>query len=523
MVALPDGLATAALVGVSPVSGLYANTVGPAVGGALSSSTLMVVATTSASAVTAAEALAAYAPAQRPAALMLLVLLTGAFLVLFGVLRAGRFVRFVSHAVMTGFMLGVAVTLVLSQLPSLVGYATDRIAVHTAVVGVAALAILLTLKRTRLSLWSPILALLVPALLAMALGWTDVLTVGQQGAIPQGFHLPRGLTLEHLRLELVGSAFSIAVVVAIQAAGVSQSLAAAHDKPSNVSRDMISQGAANWASGLLSGINVGGSVGQTALNVSLGAVTRWASISAGLWLLVFLFLAPQLVGYAPTSSLAALMIGAGLGAINWREARSIWRVGGSARIAIGVTFAACLFFSIPAAVGMGVAVTIISFLLSAATDVSVKLLVRRADGQVEEQPAPTRLISHQVVVLDVWGSLFFAGARNLQEMLPDPADAQAPSVVLRMRGHSAADATLIKILDDYARRLAQNGGALYLSGVSARLAGQLRRSGKLISTRNVHVVAYEAVLGASTSAALKQAELWAAADSTIDSTRRRQH
>jgi len=104
-------------------------------------------------------------------------------------------------------------------------------------------------------------------LLSMALGWHDVLTVGQQSTIPEGFPIPRRLALEHLTWELAGSAFAIAiaVVVAIQAAGVSQSLAAAHDRPSNVSRDMIAQGIANCASGVMSGIAVGGSVGQTAL------------------------------------------------------------------------------------------------------------------------------------------------------------------------------------------------------------------------------------------------------------------
>jgi len=271
---------------------------------------------------------------------------------------------------------------------------------------------------------------------------------------------------------------------------------------------MIAQGVANCASGMMSGIAVGGSVGQTALNVSLGAVTRWASISAGIWLLVFLLLVRYLVGLAPTSGLAALMVGAGVGAINWREGLSIWRVGGGARIAILATFAACLFLSIPAAVGIGVGVTMLYFILSSATDVSVKMLVRRPDGQVQEQKAPIHLASHEVVVLDVWGSLFFAGARTLQENLPDPTGAEAPAVILRMRGHSAVDATLIMILDDYAQRLSKQNGVLYLSGVSDRLAEQLRRSGKLVPSSNVHIVPFNAVIGAATKTALAQAEQW---------------
>lgn len=514
VVALPDGLATAALVGVNPISGLYANAVGPAVGGMVASSQLMVVATTSASAVTAAEVLSHFAADQKPSALMTLVVLTGGFLLLFGVLRAGRLVRFVSHAVMTGFMLGVAVALVLSQLPSLLGYQPpgqsggEGIAPHTAIVGLSALTTLLILRRTRLRLWSPVLALALPTTLSMMLGWNDVLTVGQQSAIPRGFPVPRLLGFGNLTFELVASSFAIAVVVAIQAAGVSQSMLPRHTEPSNVSRDMIAQGIANCASGVMSGIVVGGSVGQTALNISVGAVTRWASISAGVWLLVFLFLAPHLVGLAPTSALAALMVGAGVGAINWREALSIWRVGGGARVAIVVTFASCLLLSIPAAVGMGVAVTIFYFFISSATDVSIKMLVLRPDGQVEERKPPDRLVSQQVIVLDVWGSLFFAGARTLQEELPDPADAQAPAVILRMRGHATVDATLIKILDDYAQRLNLQDGALYLSGVSDQLEAQLKRSGKLASSNNVHIVRFNSIIGVATKSAITRANQW---------------
>jgi SulP family sulfate permease len=110
----------------------------------------------------------------------------------------------------------------------------------------------------------------------------------------------------------------------------------------------------------------------------------------------------------------------------------------------------------------------------------------------------------------VWGSLFFAGARTLEEALPDPADAQAPAVILRMRGHNAVDATLIKILDDYAQRLRVQDGALYLSGVSDQLAGQLKRSGKLVPSSNVHIVRFNSIIGVATKEAITQANQWVA-------------
>src|SRR5690242_5099373 len=122
VVSVPDGLASAALAGVNPVYGLYTSIAAPIGGSLLVSAQLMQVATTSASALAAAQAIRAYPEAQRDQALFLVVILVGMFLALFGLLRLGRLVRFVSHAVMTGFLIGVAVVLVLDQFAPLVGF-----------------------------------------------------------------------------------------------------------------------------------------------------------------------------------------------------------------------------------------------------------------------------------------------------------------------------------------------------------------------------------------------------------------
>ena len=116
------GWTSAALAGVNPIYGLYTSIAAPITGSAIVSAQLGQIATTSASALVAGQAIAAYPAERRADALFLLVVLTGAFLALFGLLKFGRLVRFVSHGVMTGFLIGVAVVLVLDQLAPLVGY-----------------------------------------------------------------------------------------------------------------------------------------------------------------------------------------------------------------------------------------------------------------------------------------------------------------------------------------------------------------------------------------------------------------
>jgi SulP family sulfate permease len=121
MAGVPDGMAASVLVGVSPVHGLYASMAGPIAGGLTTSTQLMLVTTTSAAALAAGSALSGISSADRPGALTALTLLASLLMIIAALLRAGRYTRFVSHSVMTGFLTGVAANIVLGQIPNLLG------------------------------------------------------------------------------------------------------------------------------------------------------------------------------------------------------------------------------------------------------------------------------------------------------------------------------------------------------------------------------------------------------------------
>jgi SulP family sulfate permease len=140
--------------------------------------------------------------------------------------------------------------------------------------------------------------------------------------------------------------------------------------------------------------------------------------------------------------------------------------------------------------------------------VSVVELVKRHDGLIEEHKAPKQLPSNKATVLDVYGHLFYAGARTLERLLPKPEGAENPAVILRLRGRSTVGATLIEVLSNYADKLKAVDGRLYLTGISEVAYDQLVRTGKLRLTGPVR--AYEAtpIRGQSTQEAVADARTW---------------
>jgi SulP family sulfate permease len=521
---VPDGMAAAVLAGVNPIHGLYAAAIGPILGGLCVASPLMVVTTTSAAALAGGGAVAGVAVDRRADALFLLVMLAGIMQVAAGLLRLGRFTRFVSHSVMVGFLTGVATLMVLGQFGAITGTEPEgatnvakafdvvthpsRIDPVSLLVGLAAIGLVVAPIPGPAGRLAPLIAIAVPALAVLLLRLDGVQTVQDVGDIPSGIPLPAIPSLDLLSLPLVTGAAAVAAIVLVQGAGVAESFPPGGGRPTRPSRDFVAQGAANIAAGSLQGIPVGASVGQTALNVSAGAQTRWASVLAGGFMLLVLLVFAPVVELVPMPALAGLLIVAGLRTIDLGEASAIWRTSVISRIAIVATFIATLFLPIQAAVGIGVLLSTLLYLNQASMDVSVTELVVRPDGRIEERPPQARLPSGAPTILDIHGSMFYAGAQTLARLLPAPEGANRPVVILRIRGRTKVGATFIQIIDRYAGRLSAVGGRLYLSGVDEHVRRQLVRSGKLDVGGDVWLEEVTPIIGESTNRALGEAQAW---------------
>ncbi|WP_043825102.1 SulP family inorganic anion transporter [Rhodococcus opacus] len=519
---VPDGMASGVLAGVSPVHGLYASMAGRLFGGLSTSTKLMIVTTTSASALAAGSALTSVAPEDRPSALVLLTLVAGVAMIGAALLRLGRYTRFVSHSVMTGFLMGIAANIILGQLPTLLGTDAEgqvalakavdalrhpgAIDVPSLVLGLTAVVLMAGLARTRLRLFASLAALIVPTLLMVAFGLGSVTRVSDVGAIPTGFPLPHLPDPTVLTPDLIGGSLAVAVIVLVQGAGVAEAAPNPDGSRSDANRNFAGQGFCNVAAAMFRGMPVGGSVSQTALNSAAGARTRWAAIWSGIWMLAILVVFAGVVGQVPMPTLAAILIIAAVGSLDVPRVMAIWSSGFTSRIALTTTFVATLLLPVTAAVGIGVSLSLILQLNQEAMDLKVVRL-RVMGNRLLEDPAPEHLSDNEIVILDVYGSLFYAGARTLQARLPDPATARSPVVILRLRGRTTVSATFLTVIADYARRLDAVGGRLCLSGVDPRIRDLW--TDDLLAAQGIAIEFFTAtpLIGESTLAAFAQARV----------------
>ncbi len=488
-----NAMAYTMLAGVPPVHGLYAVAAGTPAGALTTGSRRMPVVPTAALCLAAGGALAALPPDRRVEGLFTLAVLTGAIMLVLGLLRAGGLVRFVSDAVMIGLMGGIGVTILLSQLGALTGFsgrhdhkllaAADLFMhpaasdVETTLVGLATVVLVVALRRTRLKLFAMALALLVMTVAVALLSLDSVAVVGDIAPIPRTLPLPRLPDLS-LAPPLVLPAVSLVIIGLVQGAGISRTIAdtgsASH---AGVGRDFIGQGVANVVSGLFGGAVVGGSVQATMLNLGAGARTRRSSVVTGIFVVGVILAAAPLVQRVPLAVTAGILVVAATGALQPRAALDVWRADKMSAAVMIVTFILALLVPLQYAVLAGAAISVLKHVYLSSLDVQVKQVVLDGDGLPKEIEAPAALADEAVTVLDIYGSLFYAAAPRIRELLPVVGEARSPVAVLRLRGRGALHRSTIAVVRDFADECAARGGRVYLAGVGEEMEEQLRRTG----------------------------------------------
>lgn len=524
--AIPDGMAAAVIAGVNPVHGIYASVVGRIAGGLTTASVLMCVTTTGALAITVAGGVAELPQERQAGALALVVLIAGAIQLAMGVLRLGFLVRFISNTVTTGFLSGIAVIIVLSQLGDLTGYRSTeghrlakvydlathlaQIQPHTLAVGLLTIAVVLLVQRTRLASLAMMLAMVAATLVTHLFGWEDVRLVGDAYSIPASLPLPILPDLSLLS-ELTFTGVAAGIVGLVQGAGVSQSYPNPDGSYPNISADFRGQGIANLACGLLRGLPVGASISQTALLAHAGARTRWATLISGISASIAILFFAKLVEAMPMATLAGLLVVVGFRAIAVEQILVIWRSGYVNAAVMGMTFIATLLLPIEQAVVLGVLVTFVLQNFRAANRLELMELIPRDDGLYLERRPPARLPDRSVTLLSPHGSLFFAGAQVMESQLPDPKGSERPVAVLVLRGRKEVGTTFIGVVDRYSRKLQAQGGKLVLVEVSERVLDQLRRTRLLDQLGPQNVYPATELVGEAVRTAYAAAELWLAA------------
>jgi sulfate permease, SulP family len=431
-----------------------------------------------------------------------ITLVTGALFLLLAVLRLGWVARFLSRAVVTGFLAGAAVDVVIGELPKLTGTSTsgetawaelaswirslDDVSPTTVLVGVVALAVILGLRFAAPRVPGALM-LVVGGLIATPLLDLDAHAVALVGTVPSGLPTPALPDLdvfeEHYPT-ILAAATGLLLIGFSQTAGDARAFAARHRYRVDVDQESVAQGMANVAAGAFRGMPVSTSLSASSLNEAAGARTPLASlVTGGLVLLTLVALAP-LFSDLPKAVLGAIIIDAVVfGMIDVAELRRLRRVKRFDFWVAAMAIVAVLSAGVLAGVVIGIALSLV-WLVYVSTTPRMPLLAREPETHVFrealEHPEDETFPGYAVVRLD--GGLFFATAEALEERireLAQHADPPLRAVVLDMDGVHFADsqgaATLAEILD-----FTDNAGVqLNLARVKTAVAGVLANDGVL--------------------------------------------
>ena len=538
-VLVPEALAYASIAGVSPVVGLYAAPGALIFYAAFGSSKHLVTGPMAATAALSAAAVGQVAAGNSglfPALTVTLALTTGVLALAAGLARLGFVANFISEPVLKGFIVGLALTIIVGQVPKLLGISKGEgdffdqlwhVLTHlgqaqglTVAVGVGSLAVVLVLRRFAPVVPAPLVAVLAGILAVHAFGLDEhgVDIVGHiTGGLPS-FGLPHVPSADYLKL--AGPAAGVMLVGFAEGLGAAKTYAARDGYEIDPNRELIGLGAANLASGLSSGMVVNGSLSKTAVNGSAGARTQVSGLAVAVLTVITLLFLTGLFEDLPEATLSAVVIAALIELVDYKALAALWRAWSSRLGRIyGPAARADFIAAVAAMLGVLIFDTLPGLLIGVLD--SVLLLIYRvsrphvavlgeipgsggqwADTAVhpEDQTVPG------VTVLRVESGLFFGNADYVRAAIGHAAAADGiRAVVLDCETMPSVDVTAARMLNQLAADLAKRGTRLVLAGEIGQVRDMLAAVAGRGQTPEYHRTVSEAVAAARTGPAAEPA------------------
>ncbi len=509
-VLIPEALAYASIAGVSPVVGLYAAPGALLLYAALGSSRHLVTGPMSATAALSAATvgdLVSGGGADFAAMSAALAIATGVAALLAGLLRLGFLASFISEPVIKGFIIGLALTILIGQVPKLLGVEKEAgdffeqlwgvitelgdIDGLTLLVGLASLAVVLGLRRAAPAIPGSLVAVAL-GIAAVELFGLDDHGVEIVGTIDSG--LP-SLGAPDVSLEdygdLAAGAIGLMLVGFAEGLGAAKTYAARDHYEIDVNRELLGLGGANLASGLSSGMVVNGSLSKTAVNGSAGARTQLSGLVVAVLTIVTLLVLTGLFESLPEATLAAIVIAAVIELVDIPALVRLYRVyGGRRRGRLALAARADFLAALAAMLGVLIFDTLPGLFIG--IGMSLLLLLYRASrphvAELGEVPGaegqwgdlarhPENRAAPGVVVLRVDGGLFFANADAIRRRVREAAARDdVHAVVLDAETVPYVDVTAAEMLSALAEDLERAGVELVLARDIGSVRDVLRRA-----------------------------------------------
>jgi high affinity sulfate transporter 1 len=519
---VPKNLGYAGIAGIPLQNGLYAAAAGAILYAVFGTSRQISTGPSSGLAAVAASAVAVagITGIQNVASFVAMItLVSGVLFLLLAVLKTGWIAQFLSRAVVTGFLFGTAIDVVIGELPKLTGTKTTGsnpirelwswigtlgdTHLLTVAVGASSLVVVFGV-RAIVPRIPGALVLVIGGLLA---SW--LFDLGAHGVALVG-EVPRGLpTLEAPPVQLLGkhagtialAAVALVLIGFSQTAGDARTFAARHHYRIDINQESAAQGVANVGAGLFQGMPVSTSLSASSLNDHTGARTGLASLTTGVIVLLTLLVLAPVFSVLPKPVLAALIIEAVvMGMMDVPEMRRLARV---ARFDFWIAIAAIaatLLVGVLAGVLIGIGLSLI-WLISVATRPPMPLMGREPGTQVfrdlDEHPSDEQY--PEVVVLRMDGGLFFATADALEDRVREVtlSTSDVTGIVLDCEGMNFIDSQGSAKMREILELTTQAGITLRLARVKPAVRDLLVHDGVLvrIGEENIHGNVDHAVVG----------------------------